>query len=62
MVISGRSEILLFFILDAARSLGYEDLREQQKDAVLGFLEGNDVFIALPIATGYRVLRAYLEL
>ena len=30
MIISGRSEIILF-VLDAARSLGYEDLREQEK-------------------------------
>ena len=37
--------------MDAASSLGYAHLREQQKDAILTFLEGNDVFMALP--TGY---------
>ena len=45
-----RSE-LVPIVEDAAGSLGYQDLREQQKDAILTFLEGNDVFVAL--STGY---------
>ena len=50
MAMSHVSEILPF-VVDTASSLGYADLREQQKDAILAFLEGNDVFVALP--TGY---------
>ena len=38
--------------MEAASSLGYTDLREQQKDAMLTFLEGNDVFVALPSGYG----------
>ena len=47
-----KSEILPF-VVDAASSLGYTDLREQHKNAILTFLEGNDVFVALP--TGYGI-------
>ena len=50
MAVRRRSE-LVPIVEDAAGSLGYRDLREQQKDAILTFLEGNDVFVALP--TGY---------
>ena len=36
---------------EAVLSLGYTNLKQQQKDAVLGFISGRDVFVALP--TGY---------
>ena len=39
------------FIDQAAQSLGYEELKRQQKDAILQFISGKDVFVALP--TGY---------
>lgn len=35
----------------AAVSLGYHSLRSEQKNAIVTFLRGNDVFVALP--TGY---------
>ena len=51
VTIRRRSE-LVPIVEDAAGSLGYQDLQEQQKDAILTFLEGNDVFVALPTANG----------
>ena len=39
------------FIDQAAQSLVYEELKRQQKDAILQFISGKDVFVALP--TGY---------
>ena len=37
--------------------LGYSKLKKEQKDAILSFLAGRDVFIVLP--TGYRKILCY---
>ena len=50
MAVQRRSE-LVPIVEYAAGSLGYHDLREQQRDAIITFLEGNDVSVSLP--TGY---------
>ena len=39
-------------VAEAGRSLGFERLKPQQMSAVLKFMEGNDVFVALPIGFG----------
>ena len=46
-----KSEDLKAIILDAAKSLGYVSLKNEQEIALLAFLHGYDVFISLP--TGY---------
>ena len=35
-------------LAEAIRLLAYTDIKKEQKDAVLGFISGRDVFIALP--------------
>ena len=37
--------------MKAVRSLGFQQLKEQQRQAILAFVGGRDVFVALP--TGY---------
>ena len=39
-------------ILDATVTLGYSQLREQQRVVVEHFIEGNDVFVSLPTGSG----------
>ena len=48
------------YIRDARRSLGYESLKEKQKEAIIKFILGRDVFVALP--TGYRKSFGYCSL
>ncbi len=57
-----RSEILPF-VVDAASSLGYADLREQQKDAILPFWRGTTCSWLFQQAMGRAyVMDAYLGL
>ena len=39
-------------VAEAGRSLGFERLKPQQMSAVWQFMEGNDVFVALPTGFG----------
>ena len=39
-------------ISETAARLGYPKLRERQKEAVLHFVKGNDVFVCLPTGSG----------
>ena len=39
-------------VAEACQSLGFERLKPQQMTAVLKFMEGNDVFVALPTGFG----------
>ena len=36
----------------AARDLGYEDVSSEQRSVVQAFLDGHDVFVCLPTASG----------
>ena len=36
----------------AVAKLGYQSLKEEQKETVKAFVEGNDVFVSLPIGFG----------
>lgn len=47
-------------ISESARDLGYHHLKEKQRDAVRSFMEGNDVFVALPTGYGKSVVFAIL--
>ncbi len=44
-------------IVNAAECMGYKSLRDEQKQAVRGFLSGRDVFVCLP--TGYGKTLCY---
>ena len=47
---------------EAARSLGYQDLRKHQMLLVSSFLKRNDVFGVLPTGYGKRLCYAILPL
>ena len=36
----------------AALEMGYSSIRDKQKEAILGFLSGRDVFVSLPTGSG----------
>ena len=36
----------------AAKEMGYTTLRDKQKEAILGFIRGRDVFVSLPTGSG----------
>ena len=44
----------------AAFEMGYTSLRQKQRDAVLGFLNGRDVFVSLPTGSGKTLCYAIL--
>ena len=37
---------------EAALEMGYSSIRDKQKEAILGFLSGRDVFVSLPTGSG----------
>ena len=37
----------------ATKVAGYFPLKKEQKDIVIKFMSGNDVFVALPTGTGF---------
>ena len=39
-------------LYNCARRYGYQSLKQEQKSAVIAFMEGNDVFITLPTGFG----------
>ena len=49
--------VILEAVQNAAKTLGYSTLKEKQKDVILNFLSGNDVFAVLP--TGYSKSLCY---
>ena len=46
----------------SVRVLGYENVRQDQFDVVLKFLEGNDMFVSLPTGGGKSLCYACLLL
>ena len=46
----------------AARVLGYPELRDEQKAALLTFVNGNDVFVSLPTGYGKTICYAALPI
>ena len=53
-------------IMDASVSFGYNELKVEQHKALKAFIEGRDVFVALPTGYGkslcYALLHVYLTL
>ena len=47
-------------IHESARDLGYDKLKDKQKEAVVAFLQGNDTFVSLPTGYGKSVIFAIL--
>ena len=49
----------------AAKEMGYATLRDKQKEAILGFIHGRDVFVSLPTGSGkslcYSILPKVLD-
>ena len=43
-------------IREVTRSLGYKDLKKEQKDAIMYFISSRDVFVALPTGFGKSLI------
>ena len=56
------STLLMKTIEDSVKSLGYEQIRPEQYDVVVNFVEGNDVFVSLPTGGGKSLCFACLPL
>jgi bloom syndrome protein len=67
-VINGKREMaekqkcLESCVSEASQSLGFKELKPQQTKAILKFMEGNDVFVALPTGFGKSVIFGLLPL
>ena len=49
-------------ILKATEKLGVKELKEKQYEAVVAFLEGNDVFLVVPTGYGKSIVYGILPL
>ena len=47
--------------VQAVEELGYTDLRVKQKEAILHYLQGKDVFVSLPIGSGKAFATTYCQ-
>ena len=46
----------------AARDTGFPGLKDKQKEAIMSFLRGNDIFVSLPTGFGKSVICSILPL
>ena len=46
----------------ALRLCGLKELKEKQKEAILAFINGNDVFVSLPTGYGKSIIYGILPL
>ncbi len=49
-------------ISEALKEIGVAELKEKQKDAILTFLQGHDMFVALTIGYGKSLIYTILPL
>ena len=49
-------------IAEALAVLGFKELKEKQKEAVMAFVQGHDTFVALPTGYGKSIIYAILPL
>ena len=47
-------------ISDVARRFGLDKLKQKQKDAIMSFVQGRDVFVSLPTGYGKSIIYAAL--
>ena len=47
-------------VRESARDLGYDKLKDKQKEAVMSILQGNDTFVSLPTGYGKSIIFAML--
>ena len=43
-------------IVDCARQLGYDRLKEKQLKAITSYIQGNDTFVSLPTGYGKSII------
>lgn len=49
-------------IVDCARQLGYDRLKEKQLEAITSYIQGNDTFVSLPTGYGKSIIFGVLPL
>ena len=49
-------------IVDYARQLGYDRLKEKQLEAITSYIQGNDTFVSLPTGYGKSIIFGVLRL
>ena len=50
------TERLHGLISEVTQSMGYKELKKEQRDAILSFISSNDVFVSLPTGFGKSLI------